>query len=173
MTWHPLDIAIDYFGNQISYEELMRQVDMAARGFKALGIQRGDVISICSANIPEAIYAIYAANKIGAVANIFHPLSANIFHPLSASAEIEHAINLTDSKYLVAIDVSWGAIRPILDKVNLNQVIILSPTASLPFVSRTSMKIASFIPLLHKKQERPHGNNVIPTATTLCCGRNC
>ena len=74
---HPLDIAIDYFGNQISYEELMRQVDMAARGFKALGIQRGDVISICSANIPEAIYAIYAANKIGAVANIFHPLSAS------------------------------------------------------------------------------------------------
>lgn len=159
---HPLDIAIDYFGNQISYEELMRQVDMAARGFKALGIQRGDVISICSANIPEAIYAIYAANKIGAV--------ANIFHPLSASAEIEHAINLTDSKYLVAIDVSWSAIKPILDKVNLDQVIILSPTASLPFVSRTGMKIASFIPLLHKKQERPHGNNVMLWQELLAAG---
>ena len=159
---HPLDIAIDYFGNQISYEELMRQTDMAARGFKALGIQRGDVVSICSANIPEAIYAIYAANKIGAV--------ANIFHPLSASAEIAHAVNLTNSKYLVAIDVAWPAIKPIIDETSLEKVIVISPTASLPFVSRTGMKIASFIPLLHKKQERPHGDKVMLWPELLAAG---
>lgn len=150
---HPLDIAIDYFGSQISYEDLMRQVDMAARGFLALGVKRGDVVSVCSANIPEAIYTIYAINKIGAV--------ANIFHPLSATAEIKHYLNLTDSKYLVAIDVAWPAIKPALDGTNVQKVVVISPTASLPFVPRASMKIASFLPLLHKKQERPSGEKVM------------
>lgn len=159
---HPADIAIDYFGSQISYEDLMRQVDMAARGFKALGINKGDVISICSANIPEAIYAIYAANKIGAV--------ANIFHPLSAANEVKHALNLTNSRYLVAIDVAWGAVKPIIDQTNLQKIIIISPTASLPFVSRTSLKIASLIPLLHKKQEKPQGDKVMLWPELLAAG---
>lgn len=150
---HPLDIAIDYFGNQISYEDLMRQIDMAARGFKAMGIGKGDVIAICSANIPEAIYAIYAASKIGAV--------ANIFHPLSATEEIRHCVNLANSKLLIAIDVAWPAIKPIADDICAEKIVIISPTSSLPFVPRASLKIASYIPLLHKKQERPHGDKVM------------
>lgn len=150
---HPLDIAIDYFGNQISYEDLMRNIDMAARGLRGLGVNKGDVVSVCSANIPEAIYAIYAISKIGAV--------ANIFHPLSAENEIKHFLNLTDSKYLVAIDISWPAIKPILDETNVQKVIVISPTSSLPFVPRAGIKIASFIPLLHKKQERPSGDKVM------------
>ena len=32
------------------------------------------------------------------------------------------------------------------------------------------MKIASFIPLLHKKQERPHGNNVMLWQELLAAG---
>lgn len=162
---HPTDTAIDYFGNQISYEDLMRQVDMAARGFKAMGIGKNDVISICSANIPEAIYAIYAANKIGAV--------ANIFHPLSAAAEIKHAVNITNSKYLVAIDIAWPAIKPILDETELKKVIIISPSASLPFMPKTGMKIAQMaqlIPLLHKKQEQPKGEKVMLWPELLAAG---
>lgn len=152
-TQNPGDIAIDYFGNQVSYDDLMRHIDHAARGFRELGIKKGDVISICSANIPEAIYAIYAASKIGAI--------ANIFHPLSAPEEIKYYLNLTSSRYLVMINVSWPMVKPIINETNVEKVIVIDPLASLPFVPRYGMKIASLIPIIGKKQETPRGDKVM------------
>ena len=159
---YPLHVAIDYFGRQITYEDLMRQIDMAARGLKEIGVKKGDVVSICSANIPEAIYAIYAVNKIGTV--------ANIFHPLSSPAEIEYALNLTSSRYLVVIDISWQSAKKVLKNTSVKKVIAISPTMSLPFVPRASIKLMNLVPLLHKKQEYPSGDNVILWQDLLAYG---
>lgn len=145
--------AIDYFGNLISYDDLMHCVNQAARSFRAMGVKRNDVVSICSANIPEAIYAIYALNKIGAI--------ANIFHPLSAPEEIKHYLNLTSSRWLVMINVSWPSVKPVLDDTLVEKIIVIDPLESLPFVPRYGMKLASLIPLLHKKQDPPRGDKVI------------
>ena len=67
-------IAIDYFGVQVTYEEFFRRIEHAARAFAELGVQEGDVVTILSANVPEALYAFYGLNRIGAVANLLHPL---------------------------------------------------------------------------------------------------
>ena len=70
------NIALEYFGTKISYTELFRNIDKCARAFRNQGVRRGDVVTILSANVPEAIISFYALNKIGAVANMVHPLSA-------------------------------------------------------------------------------------------------
>lgn len=36
-------------------------------------LRRGDIVTICSPTFPETIYANYALNKIGAVANNIDP----------------------------------------------------------------------------------------------------
>lgn len=73
---HPKACACSFEGRKISYRALLEQIDRAARGLAALGIAKGDKVSICMPNTPQAIVCFYAVNRIGAVANMIHPLSA-------------------------------------------------------------------------------------------------
>ena len=129
----PDQTAYDYFGNRVNYGAFLATVDAAARSFISLGVKKGDVISVCAPNTPEAIIAIYAINKIGGV--------ANVFHPLSAQNEIRDYLNLVHSQIFVAIDVSWDNIKPILDQTQVQRTIIISPADSLPLFSFLGYKI--------------------------------
>ena len=57
-------IALNYFGNRITYEEFFDNIDVCARALRSYGVKEQDVVTICLPNMPEAIYAIYACNKI-------------------------------------------------------------------------------------------------------------
>ena len=69
------NIAINYYGKLITYKELFYKINQAASAFKSQGIRRGDVVTICMPNTPEALISFYALNKIGAITNMIHPLS--------------------------------------------------------------------------------------------------
>ena len=94
--------AINYFGRKITYRELFYEIDLCAKSMKAQGIRKGDVISICLPNIPESIIVFYAVSKIGAI--------ANMIHPLSAETEIKYYVNISKSKYIIAIDILYKRI---------------------------------------------------------------
>ncbi|MDR0956037.1 MAG: AMP-binding protein [Candidatus Nomurabacteria bacterium] len=157
----PERTALEYFGRKISYAEFLNQIDGAARGLKALGVAPGDSVAVCSANIPEGVVAIYAASKIGAI--------ANVFHPLSAPNEIKHYLNLAKSKVLVAIDVSWPNIAPIIKETGVKTSVIISPSDSLPRLMKIGFKISAFLPG-SKKTPKPAGENVITWAEMLSRG---
>ena len=79
--------AYNYFGKTATYKEFLEQIDSAASAFLQMGVKPKDIISICMPNTPEALISFYAINKIGAV--------ANMIHPLSAENEIKYYVNLT------------------------------------------------------------------------------
>jgi len=56
--------------SKISYLELDSKVSKLANGLKSLGIKKGDVIAIYLPMIEEAIVAILAASKIGAIQTV-------------------------------------------------------------------------------------------------------
>lgn len=64
---------IYYFGTSISAAETLRYIDSVATYLTGIGVKKGDVVGICLPNIPQGIFAFYAVNKIGAVANVMHP----------------------------------------------------------------------------------------------------
>jgi acetyl-CoA synthetase len=67
--------------NQISYKELETSINKLANGLKTLGIQKGDVVAIYMPMIPEALIAILACAKIGAVQTvIFSGYSSESLH---------------------------------------------------------------------------------------------
>ena len=67
--------------SNISYSELDSKVSKLANGLKSIGIQKGDVIAIYLPMIEEAILAILAASKIGAVQTvIFSGYSSESLH---------------------------------------------------------------------------------------------
>ena len=71
-------VALNYFERKITYKELLDNINICARGLREYGVKEQDVVTICMPNMPEAIYVFYACNKIGAVADIIHPLSSPV-----------------------------------------------------------------------------------------------
>lgn len=60
------DIAIHYYGNDISWKEVFFQTESAARALRAIGIGEGDTIPVFIKAVPEFVYLLLAAEKIGA-----------------------------------------------------------------------------------------------------------
>ena len=115
--------AIEYYGTKISYADFLSKIELCAKAFKSQGIRKGDVITILSANIPEALISIYALNKIGAV--------ANIIHPLSSENEIKEALKRYQTVMLVAMDITYSKVKNIIDETEVYKTIIISARDSM------------------------------------------
>ena len=116
--------AINYFENRLTYDDLLRNIDVCARSLREYGVKKGDIITICMPNMPEAIYIFYACNKIGAVADIIHPLSS----PL----QIKFYLNESKSNYLFLVDFNYEKVSDIIDETVVHKVILASPSISMP-----------------------------------------
>jgi acetyl-CoA synthetase len=57
----------DQTQRSLTYTELQGLIDLTAGAFRALGVERGDVIGMLLPMIPEAIVTLLAAAKIGAI----------------------------------------------------------------------------------------------------------
>ncbi len=121
---HLNNISYNYFGTKVTYHDFLKQIDEAARSFKALGVRHKDIVSIMMPNTPEAIIAFYAINKIGAI--------SNMIHPLSGENEIKSFINKSKSKYIITIDIATEKISNIVDKTGIKKIIVVSATDSMP-----------------------------------------
>ncbi len=141
-------IAINYFNKKITFREFFREINQCARSLRSQGIRPGDVVTICMANTPEAIISFYAINKIGAI--------ANMIHPLSAEEEIKASLISTKSVMLIAINLSYKKVKEIIEDTNVYKTIIVSPGDSMP----TLLKIGYYITQGRKVEvpKRSEGN---------------
>lgn len=117
-------LAIIYFGKKITFKQFDKLIEDCAKSLKAKGIQSNDSVTICMPNTPEAIVMVYALNRIGAI--------AHMVHPLSAENEIKNYVLNIDSKMILTIDSSYNKIKNIVNETNLKDVIVVSPSDSMP-----------------------------------------
>ena len=68
------DVAICFLYKKFSYAFLKKEIDSIACFLKNNGIKKGDVVTVALPNIPSSVSVFYAVNKIGAIANMVHPL---------------------------------------------------------------------------------------------------
>lgn len=107
--------AIRYYGNNISYGELFKNIRILANAFSAHGIGEGDIVTLLSLNTPETTYAIYALNYLGAIANL---VVAN-----TTANELLANLKETKSKLFLCLDKmldSFGAIEYPIPVVTLS-----------------------------------------------------
>lgn len=90
-----------YYHNTLSWKETSDMIDKCAAALKANGVQKGDRVVICLPNMPQCVAAVYAVNKIGAI--------ASMLHPLSVKSEADYTINLVGAKFAFCFDVSEKA----------------------------------------------------------------
>ena len=130
---YPNDTAINYLGRKISYGKLFENIDQTAAAFLKAGVKEKDIVTVALPNIPEVIYCVYALNKIGAV--------ANMIHPLPGKNEIIHYINEVQSKIVVIFDGAYDLICESVSKTTAEKVIVASPACSLPM----PLKVAYYL----------------------------
>ena len=117
--------AILYFGNVITYRQLLTMVDTAAKGFHELGIKYNDVVTMSLLATPYGIVSLYALDKIGAT---MHMVNCS-----SSIEEIKRELNNIKSKYFIANDIFCSKeLRIELEKLGVERIITTSLTDAIP-----------------------------------------
>ena len=144
---YPKTNAYTFMGKATTYQEFLQRIDEAARGLVKLGIQKGDKVTICMPNTPQALDCFYALNRIGAI--------PNMIHPLSAAQEIAFYLNVSHSKAILTLDQFYSKVAQILPQLEQPCTVLIAKIAdALPFplsVLYPLTKSARQIPKLPKK----------------------
>lgn len=142
-----LDVnAYDYFGKTTTYRKFLNDIDKCANAFLYQGIKKGDIVTICMPNTPEAITCFYALNKIGAI--------SNMIHPLSGEGEIKNYLISTNSVMLVMIDICYEKVKNIINETNVYKTIVVSVKDSMPLLTGVGYYL-----LQGFKTEKPKSNS--------------
>ena len=96
----------------ITYAELLAQVERFANALKDQGVQKGDVVGIYLPMIPEVVVAMLACARIGAPHNV-------VFGGFSAEA-VRERMEFSEAKLLVTVDgaARKGKTAPVKDRVD-------------------------------------------------------
>ena len=113
---YPGVIAYDFFGVKQTYSGFAEEIRICARGLAAIGIERGERVTICMPNTPQAVIMFYALNLVGAV--------ANMVHPLSATEELVSYLNDSQSVAALTLDQFGDKLVEILPRTGLKSLIL-------------------------------------------------
>ena len=132
---YPNYIAYDFMGGKVKYKDFIRKVDECARALAAIGVKEGERVTICMPNAPQAVIMFYAVNKVGAI--------ANMVHPLSSEKEIEFYLKESASAVCITLDRFYGKFENIRGNVPLRSLILTSIKDVLSPVKRKGYYLAA------------------------------
>ncbi len=115
-------MAYDFMGKQVTYATMMTNINQIAASFAALGVTAGQRVCLCMPNCPHGVEALYAINRLGAV--------ACMVHPLSSPHEIAYYVNHSESSVVVTLDLFYPTVQTALDKVDHPCTIVVTDIPS-------------------------------------------
>ncbi len=122
---YPDETAYEFYGKKTSYRQFISRIERAAKAFHNSGIGTGDAVTICMPNTPQALDCFYALNRIGAV--------ANMVHPLSAETEITGFLDISESKMILTVDLFYEKVeRAVLAAKNTVVILVCRMQDELP-----------------------------------------
>jgi len=127
--------ALSFMGKNTSYAKLKEKITETARAFAALGVKDGDKVAVCMPNVPQAVFALYGLNYIGAV--------PCMIHPLSAVGEIVNYIKETESRYVLTLDQFYPKLNDVRKIRPFEKLIIAAVRDELPAIKRIAFDLTS------------------------------
>ena len=112
----PDSIAWDFLGSTSTYRRLLEEIDRAAIAFASLGRKARARILISMPTSPAGVIAFYAANRLGAL--------PAMIHPLSTAPEITHYLDATGARIAVVLDAFYGTIAAATPKTPLDAIVV-------------------------------------------------
>ena len=114
----PDNIAYEFMGKQTTYAQFLKRIDLTAQSFLAMGVRKGDRVTICMPNCPQAVDSFYALNRIGAI--------GNMIHPLSAAGEIKFYLDFSHSHVILTLDQFYPKVDSIRKELKETVTILVA-----------------------------------------------
>ncbi len=125
--------ALDFMGKITDFKTFVEKIELAAGAFLKYGIKKKDVVTICMPNTPQGLICLYALNRIGAV--------ANMVHPLSSQKNITFYLDYSESKMILTLDQFYEKVRKAVDESETNATILTARIQDeLPFIKSVAFK---------------------------------
>ena len=145
-SWRKNKVAVIWVGEQgeeriFTYAELYRQVNRCANALHALGLKKGDRVTIYLPKIPEQIVAMLACARIGAIHSV-------VYSGFSAPA-LQSRIQDAEAKLVITADVGYDRSKVIPLKPVVDQAVANCPTVEKVVVVRRQQPAA---PLTSSKE---------------------
>ncbi len=151
-------------GGQLTYRQLMDQVNRFAAAMAALGVRKGDRIALMLPNLPQFVIGFYGAMKLGAIV-----VNTN---PTYTAREIEHQFSDAGAETVVLLSPFYERLKEVQSRTAVKRVIVTDVPDYVPppfnaLVKRTLKKdglmvdvpkgdgVYSFRPLLDAHSEAP------------------
>lgn len=128
------DCAIEYYGTKLTYKEFFNKVDFVSEKYIEMGIQKGDIVSICMPTTPETVYSIYALNKIGAI--------CDMLDPRSNPDQLKYYLTENHSKIIMLCENYYKKFKIVLDDLKIKRVILtpISVNGNMKFKTIVNLK---------------------------------
>ncbi|MGZ6211509.1 MAG: acetate--CoA ligase [Candidatus Binataceae bacterium] len=104
----------------LTYQMLASEVARAANALKSLGVKEGDRVAIYMPLVPEAVIAMLACARIGAIHSV-------IFGGFSAEALVDR-INDAEAKVCITADAGWRRGQQVPLKPNVDEALKRCPS---------------------------------------------
>ena len=152
---------VSFYGRELTLGEVMAEIDGFAARLTEIGVGKGDNVIICLGNIPDAVIAFYAVNKIGAIANLVHPL-------VTASRLVQIARTM-HSKAAVLFDEFYGGYDG-WEELGIKTFIVF-PVSIMSSTITTwwSFSPSSFIPSTFTAHQNAQPQTYLPQSSSIHC----
>jgi long-chain acyl-CoA synthetase len=124
----PEAIAWEFLGTRCTYREFLASVDRAAAALATQGLRAGDRFLVSMPTVPQAVIAFYAANRLGAL--------PALIHPLSTAPEITHFLDATGARVALVLDAFFGTLAQATPRAPLERIVVARIPEYLPTLKR-------------------------------------
>lgn len=150
----PDKTAINFYGREITYEELDETSNRFAAAIAKMGYQKGDRIGIFLQSCPQGIIVYLAAMKSGLIAVPIDPMSKEF--------ELEYFLNDSEAALVVTMDSIYPILEPLRKKCKVKDVVVTSFHDYLP--DHPTFPIHEM--MQQEKREFPHTHDFMQITET-------
>jgi len=129
----PDAIAWSFLGTRSTYRELGEAVERCASGLAAAGLKAGDRFLISMPTTPQGVIAFYAANRLGAL--------PALIHPLSTAPEITHFLDATGARVALVLDAFFGTMAAATPRRALETIVVAAIPEYLPALKALAFRL--------------------------------
>ncbi len=143
--------ALEYFGRKFSKQEFIDLCYIWGRTFRALGVEKDEMIPIYGPFVPDVCAMLFGLNMIGA-----HPYFLKLAISPTALAE-----ETKDSKIAVVFDGMWQNVAHEFMKDKYKNIIISSAPLDMPFPMKQIVELKNRIEFRKNKTQIPDDKRFI------------
>jgi long-chain acyl-CoA synthetase len=115
---YPSNNALSFFGNKISYQQLLAISQAFTSALQNNQVQKGDRVAIMLPNCPQYVMAYYGVLAVGAI--------VTQLNPMLVEREIEYILNDSGAETIVVFDALYPRVKSVQARTSLKNIIVVS-----------------------------------------------